>query len=159
MIGVLTGFMSTLKGLPSTYDKDLQEDKVPVFWATDTLLAILPVLAGALKTMTVNKERMLAAIDSSMLATDLADYLVRKAMPFREAYVVAGKAVRAAVEKGVSLDQLSLSEWQDLGPFEADVHQVFNVIKSVEKRNAVGGTSPQSVKDQIQIAKSKIKGD
>jgi argininosuccinate lyase len=159
MIGLLTGFMSTLKGLPSTYDKDLQEDKVPVFQATDTLLAILPVLAGALKTMTLNKERMFAAIDTSMLATDVADYLVRKGIPFREAHAVAGKAVRAAAEKGISLDQLSLSEWQTLGPFEADVFQIFDVVKSVEKRNAIGGTSPQSVKNQIQIAKSKIKGD
>ncbi|HET9911295.1 MAG TPA: argininosuccinate lyase [Anaerolineales bacterium] len=149
MIGLLTGFMSTLKGLPSTYDKDLQEDKVPVFQATDTLLAILPVLAGALETMTVNKERMAAAIDSSMLATDLADYLVRKGMPFREAHAVAGKAVRAAAEKSISLDQLSLSEWQALGPFEADVQQVFDALASVEKRNAIGGTSPQSVKNQL----------
>ena len=159
MIGLLTGFMSTLKGLPSTYDKDLQEDKVPVFQATDTLLAILPVLAGALKTMSVNKERMAAAIDSSMLATDLADYLVRKGMPFREAHAVAGKAVRAAAEKGLSLDQLSLNEWQALGPFEADVQQVFDALGSIEKRNAIGGTSPQSVKNQIQIAKLKTKGD
>jgi len=156
MIGLLTGFMSTLKGLPSTYDKDLQEDKVPAFQATDTLMAILPVLAGALKTMTVNKERMFAAIDSSMLATDLADYLVRKGMPFREAHGVAGKAVRAAAEKGISLDQLSLNEWQALGPFEADVHQVFDAPKSVERRSAIGGTSPQSVKNQIQIAKSAL---
>jgi argininosuccinate lyase len=156
MIGLLMGFMSTLKGLPSTYDKDLQEDKVPVFQATDTLLAILPVLAGALKTMNVNKERMLAAIDSSMLATNVADYLVRKGMPFREAHRVAGKAVRAAAEKGVSLDQLSLSEWQALGPFDVDVYQVFDVMKSVEKRNAIGGTSPQSVKDQIQIARATL---
>jgi argininosuccinate lyase len=159
MIGLLTGFMSTLKGLPSTYDKDLQEDKIPVFQATDTLLAILPVLAGALKTMSANKERMLAAIDSSMLATDLADYLVRRGMPFREAHAVAGKAVRAAAEKGLSLDQLPLNEWQALGPFEADVQQVFDVLQSVEKRNAIGGTSPQSVKNQIQNAKIKIKGD
>ncbi len=167
MIGLLTGFMSTLKGLPSTYDKDLQEDKLPVFQATDTLLAILPVLAGALETMTVNKERMAAAIDSSMLATDLADYLVRKGMPFRDAHGVAGKAVRAAAEKGLSLDQLSLNEWQALGgalseskgPFEADVQQVFDALGSVEKRNAIGGTSPQSVKNQIQTARIKIKGD
>ena len=149
MIGLLTGFMSTLKGLPSTYDKDLQEDKIPVFQATDTLLAILPVLAGALKTMTVNKERMFAAIDSSMLATDLADYLVRKGMPFREAHSVTGKAVRAAGEKGISLDQLSLNEWRALGPFEADVHQVFDALQSVEIRNSTGGTSPQSVKEQL----------
>lgn len=149
MIGLLTGFMSTLKGLPSAYDKDLQEDKVPVFQATDTLLAILPVLAGALQTMTVNKERMLAAIDSSMLATDLADYLVCRGMPFREAHAVTGKAVRAAAGKGLSLDQLSLDEWQALGPFEADVYQVFDALKSVEKRNAIGGTSPQLVKNQL----------
>lgn len=159
MIGLLTGFMSTLKGLPSTYDKDLQEDKVPVFQATDTLLVILPVLAGALETMKVNQERMSAAIDSSMLATDLAEYLVRKGMPFREAHSVTGKAVRAAAEKGLSLDQFSLREWQALGPFEADVYSVFDAMKSIEKRNAVGGTSPQSVKDQIRIAKSKVKGD
>jgi argininosuccinate lyase len=157
MIGLLTGFMTTLKGLPSTYDKDLQEDKVPVFQSTDTLLAILPVLAGALETMTVNKARMAAAIDASMLATDLADYLVRKGMPFREAHGVAGKAVRTAAEKGISLDQLALNEWQALGPFDADVHEVFDALKSVEQRNAIGGTSPQSVKNQIQIAKQKSK--
>lgn len=149
MIGLLTGFMATLKGLPSTYDKDLQEDKVPVFQATDTLLAVVPVLAGALHTMSVNEERMLAAIDASMLATDLADYLVRRGMPFREAHGVTGKAVRLALQKGVDLDQLSLSEWQTLGPFEADVVQVFDVQKSVERRNAIGGTSPEAVKDQI----------
>jgi argininosuccinate lyase len=156
LIGLLAGMLSTLKGLPSTYDKDLQEDKVPVFQATDTLLAILPVLAGALETMTVNKKRMAAAIDASMLATDLADYLVRKGVPFREAHGMAGKAVRVAAEKGVSLDQLSLSEWQALGPFDADVKDVFDPLKSVEARNAIGGTSPQSVKEQIQKAKSYI---
>jgi argininosuccinate lyase len=106
LIGLLTGLLSTLKGLPSTYDKDLQEDKLPVFQATDTLLAILPVLAAAFETMTVREKRMLAAIDASMLATDLADYLARKGVPFREAHGMAGKAVRAAAEKGVSLDQL-----------------------------------------------------
>ncbi len=159
LIGLLTGLMSTLKGLPSTYDKDLQEDKQPVFQATDTVLAILPVLAGALTTMTVNKERMAAAIDSSMLATDLADYLVQKGIPFRDAHAAAGKAVRAAAEKNISLEKLSLNEWQAIGPFDADVYQVFDAMKSVEKRNAIGGTSPQSVKKQIQFAKSKIKGD
>ncbi|HUE98561.1 MAG TPA: argininosuccinate lyase, partial [Anaerolineales bacterium] len=159
MIGLLTGFMSTLKGLPSTYDKDLQEDKVPVFQATDTLLAVLPVLAGALTTMTINKEKMFMAIDSSMFATDLADDLVRKGMPFREAHAVVGKGIRAAAEKGVSLDQLSLIELQAVGPFDAEVFQAFDVMNSVEKRNAIGGTSLQSVKEQIQIARSKIKGD
>ncbi|MGD8402682.1 MAG: argininosuccinate lyase [Anaerolineales bacterium] len=156
LIGLLTGLLSTLKGLPSTYDKDLQEDKVPVFQATDTLLTILPVLAGALETTTVNEKKMLAAIDASMLATDLADYLVRKGVPFREAHEISGKAVRAAAEKGVGLDQLSLNEWQIIGPFNADVKEVFDPIKSVEARNAIGGTSPQSVKNQIEKAKSLI---
>ena len=151
--------LSTLKGLPSTYDKDLQEDKTPVFQATDTLLAILPVLAGALETMTVNEKRMAAAIDASMLATDLADYLVRKGVPFREAHGMAGQAVRVAVEKGVSLDKLSLNEWQAVGPFDADVKDVFDPMKSVEARNAIGGTSPQSVKNQIQKAKTYLQGE
>jgi argininosuccinate lyase len=156
LIGLLTGLLSTLKGLPSTYDKDLQEDKVPVFQATDTLLTILPVLAGALDTMTINEKRMLAAIDMSMLATDLADYLVRKGIPFREAHGMTGKAVRVAAEKDTSLDQLSLNDWQALGPFEADVSKVFDPMRSVEQRNAIGGTSPQSVKEQIQKAKEML---
>ena len=153
LIGLLTGLMTTLKGLPSTYDKDLQEDKIPVFQAFDTLTAILPVLAGALETMTVKKERMLEAIDASMLATDLADYLVRKGIPFREAHSAAGKAVRLAAEKNVSLEKLSLDDWKSLGAFESDVYQVFDPMESVKRRNATGGTSPNSVKKQINLAK------
>ena len=97
MIGLLTGLLATLKGLPSTYDKDLQEDKGSVFQATDILLAILPVIAGGLRTIIIKPERMRAAIDSFMMATDLADYLVSKGIPFRETHVIAGKAVRAAI--------------------------------------------------------------
>lgn len=153
LIGLLTGLMSTLKGLPSTYDKDLQEDKVPVFQATDTLLAILPVLAGALETMTVKAEKMSAAIDPAMMATDLADYLVRKGIPFREAHAAAGKAVRLAAEKGISLEKIPLNDWQNLGAFELDVYQVFDALESVKRRNATGGTAPDSVKKQINHAK------
>ncbi len=154
LLGLLTGLLATLKGLPSTYDKDLQEDKAPVFAATDTLLAILPVIAGALRTITVKAERMRSAIDATMMATDLADYLVEKDVPFRKAHELAGKAVRAAGEKKVSLEKMPLEAYQAIGPFEADVVQVFDPLRSVEKRNAIGGTSLQSVKDQIQ----KIKG-
>jgi argininosuccinate lyase len=156
MIGMLTGLLATLKGLPSTYDKDLQEDKGPVFQATDTLLAILPVIAGALRTITPKPERMRNAIDSFMMATDLADYLVHKGIPFRETHSIAGLAVRAAMEKNIRMEQLPLEAYQALCPaFEADVYQVFDPIKSVEKRNAIGGTSSQSVKNQIK----KIKGE
>lgn len=155
LLGLLTGLLATLKGLPSTYDKDLQEDKAPVFQATDTLLAILPVLASALRTITVKPEKMRNAIDPTMMATDLADYLVNKGVPFREAHALAGKAVRAAGEGKVSLEKMSLEAYQAISPaFEADVYQVFDPMKSVEKRNAIGGTSLQSVKNQIK----KIKG-
>ncbi len=160
MIGLLTGLLATLKGLPSTYDKDLQEDKGSVFQVTDILLAVLPVITGALRTIIVKPERMRSAIDSFMMATDLADYLVGKGIPFRETHAIAGKAVRAAAEKELGLDELPLEAYQILSPaFEADVFQVFDPMKSVEKRNAIGGTSPQSVKKQIQFAKSKIKGE
>ncbi|MBL8098167.1 MAG: argininosuccinate lyase [Anaerolineales bacterium] len=156
LLGLLTGLLATLKGLPSTYDKDLQEDKEPVFQATDTLLAILPVIAEALRTITVKAERMRDAIDSSMLATDLADYLVEKEVPFRKAHEIAGKVVREAGAKNVSLEKMSLEAYQAISPvFEADVYQVFDPMKSVEKRNAIGGTSLQSVKNQIK----KIKGE
>ncbi|PWH17047.1 MAG: argininosuccinate lyase [Anaerolineae bacterium] len=156
LIGLLTGLLATLKGLPSTYDKDLQEDKVPVFQAFDTLTLILPVLAGALQTMTIHADRMRAAIDAAMLATDLADYLVRKGVPFREAHAAAGKSVRVAAEKGVSLEKLPLNEMQALGSFESDVYQVFEPLESVKRRNATGGTSPDSVRKQLKTAKAII---
>jgi argininosuccinate lyase len=156
LLGLLMGLLATLKGLPSTYDKDLQEDKAPVFQATDTLLTILPVIAGALRSITVKAERMRDAIDSSMLATDLADYLVERGVPFRKAHELAGKVVRAAGEKKMGMEKMSLEAYQAISPvFEADVYQVFDPMKSVEKRNAIGGTSLQSVKNQIQ----KIKGE
>jgi argininosuccinate lyase len=153
MIGLLMGLMSTLKGLPSAYDKDLQEDKAPVFQATDMLLSILPVIAAALQTITVKSERMRSAIDSTMMATDLADYLVNKGVPFREAHALAGKAVRAAAEINVKLEDMSLEAYKAIGPFEADLYQVFDPLESIKKRNTVGGTSPQSVKVQIMGAK------
>lgn len=153
LLGLLTGLLATLKGLPSTYDKDLQEDKAPVFQATDTLLAILLVIAEALRTITVKTERLRSAIDATMMATDLADYLVEKGVPFREAHSVAGKVVREAGEKQVSLEKMSLEAYQALGPFEADVYQVFDPMKSIAKRNAIGGTSLRSVKNQIALCR------
>ncbi|HEX5839763.1 MAG TPA: argininosuccinate lyase, partial [Anaerolineales bacterium] len=155
LLGLLSGLLATLKGLPSTYDKDLQEDKAPVFQATDTLLSILPVIAGALRTITVRPDRMRSAIDSTLYATDLADYLVGKGVPFREAHEVAGRAVRAAGEGRISMEQMPLEAYQSLSPvFEADVFDVFNPRTSIDKRNAIGGTGLQPVKNQIQLAKS-----
>jgi argininosuccinate lyase len=149
LLGLLTGLLATLKGLPSTYDKDLQEDKAPVFQATDTLLVILPVVAGALRSIAVKTEQMSKAIDSSMMATELADYLVDKGIPFRKAHEIIGKIVHLAGEKKILLEKMSLEMYQSLGPFEADVYQVFDPLKSVEKRNAIGGTSSQAVRNQL----------
>jgi argininosuccinate lyase len=150
LLGLFTGLLATLKALPSSYDKDLQEDKAPVFQATDTLLAIVPVIVGALQTITAKPERLRSAIDPAIMATDLADYLVGKGVPFRKAHEITGKVVRAAGERQVSLAQMSLEEYQAISPaFDADVYQVFDPMKSIQKRNAIGGTSPQSVKNQL----------
>ena len=157
LIGYLTGLMTTLKGLPSTYDKDLQEDKVPVFSAFDTLTAVLPVLANALGTLTINPKRMEHGIDASMMATDLADYLVKKGIPFREAHEVVGKAVQYAIERGKSLDALSQAEFQAIHPeFSPDVYGIFDPANSLSRRNSSGGTAPKAVEEQIQSAKETI---
>jgi len=158
LLGLLTGLMATLKGLPSTYDKDLQEDKPAVFAAFDTLTVLLPVLANAIRTLAVHPERMLAALDPAMLATDLADYLVEKGVPFREAHEAAGKAVAAAAEQGTSIEALPLETYQSLHPgFGSDVRSVFDMEKSVSRRKSFGGTAPEAVKVQIQKAKEVIR--
>ncbi len=150
LIGWLSGLMATLKGLPSAYDKDLQEDKAPVFSAYDTLMSLLPVMGGALRTLTIHPERLRSAIDAGMLATDLADYLVAKGIPFRQAHELTGKAVQQAAAQGKSLDALTLEEYQSLSPiFEAGVFAVFDPQYSVRRRNIYGGTAPESVAVQI----------
>ena len=153
--GALSGLMATLKGLPSTYDKDLQEDKLPIFNSYDTLMALLPVLAEGLRTLAIHPERMQAAIDPGMLATDLADYLVRQGLPFRQAHSVAGRAVRFAIQQGKALDALSLEEYQALDPaIGRDVFTVFDPRQSIALRNVVGGTAPEAVAAQLQQAKA-----
>ena len=154
LLGWLTGLLATLKGLPSAYDKDLQEDKAPVFQAYDTLMVLLPVLAGALRTLSVHPERMRAAIDPGMLATDLADYLVAKGLPFRQAHELAGQAVRQAAAQRKALDALSLEEYISIHPaFKADVFAVFDPQRSVGRRSAYGGTAPLAVQAQIEEAR------
>ena len=154
LIGLLTGMLATLKGLPSTYDKDLQEDKQPVFSACDTLMMILPVLGGAIESITVKEDKMRAAIDSSLYATDVADYLVRKGVPFREAHGMVGKAVKLAAVQNKGLAQISLEDWQQIGPFDAEVYQLFDPISSINRHNSAGGTSQEAVNQQIQKAKT-----
>jgi argininosuccinate lyase len=153
LLGYLTGLLTTLKGLPSTYDKDLQEDKIPVFAAYDTLMALLPVMAKALQGLTIHAEKMEAAIDSTMMATDFADYLVGLGIPFREAHALTGQVVRHASDQGKALNELTLSEFQITHPnFDEGVYQVFDPQVSIARRKAIGGTAPEAVKKQIEQA-------
>ena len=135
-----------MKGLPSTYNKDLQEDKEPLFDAIDTLKGTLPIALGVLSTLAPRPARMAARLVPEMLATDLADYLVRKGVPFRETHHVAGAAVRLAEDKGVPLSALSAAELRGLhAGFGDDVSAVWSFEASVEARDADGGTSKRAV--------------
>ena len=154
LVGHLAGLLTTLKGLPSAYNKDLQEDKQPVFDAHDTLLEILPVLSGLIATLELWPKRMAAAITPDLLATDLADYLVGKGMPFREAHSIVGRVVRLAEEHQLALDQVPLKELQALDKhFERDVDDVFDLEAALGRRSSWGGTSPEAVKVQLAAAK------
>ncbi len=160
MIGHLVSVLTTLKGLPSAYNKDLQEDKEPLFDALDTLTVELPVAAGVIRTLKINGRRMAAALDDALLATDLADYLVRKGLPFRQSHHLVGQAVRRAEELGVPLKQLEIAEYQAIHPsFAQDLYRCFDVRASVEARDAHGGTAPATVRIQIEQARSLVARD
>lgn len=149
--GDLVSLLVTLKGLPSTYNKDLQEDKEPLFDAVDTLNGALQIAWGVISTLTPNAQRLRSALASEMLATDLAEYLVRKGVPFRETHHVAGAAVALAERKGIELAALTAEDIKALHPaFEDDVVAVWDFEQSVESRNAIGGTSRSSVLTQIE---------
>ena len=157
MIGHLTGSLTMLKGLPSSYDKDLQEDKEALFDVIDTLKMELPIAAGVIRTLTANADHMSEALDVGMLATDLADYLVRKGVPFRESHSLVGQAVRKAEDLGVSLKELDIADYQTIHPaFTEDVYAVLDFQRSVEARDTEGGTAPKAVRAQIERAKRLI---
>ena len=148
-MGDLTALLVTVKGLPSTYNKDLQEDKEPLFDAVDTLKGTLPIAVGVLSTLVPRPERMVARLAPEMLATDLADYLVRKGVPFRDTHHVAGAAVRLAETTGVPLSALTPAQLRTLHPlFGDDVAAVWSFEASVEARDAAGGTSKRAVLEQ-----------
>lgn len=148
--GALTSLLVTIKGLPSTYNKDLQEDKEPLFDAVTTLRGALPIACGVISTLTPRPERLQAALSSEMLATDLAEYLVRKGVPFRETHHVAGAAVALAESRGAPLHSLTAADLRTLHPaFEDDVTAVWDFAQSVERRAVAGGTSRAAVQAQI----------
>jgi argininosuccinate lyase len=150
LIGHASGFLATYKGTPSTYNKDLQEDKEPLFDAVETLTALLPALIGLVQTLRINPAKMRAGLDEGMLATDLADYLVRKGMPFREAHGVVGRVVRAGLDAETPLSKLPIDVYRAISDkFDGDLYQCFDFDASVGRRNQVGGTAPEQVLQQI----------
>lgn len=155
LLGNLSGLLTTLKGLPSGYNKDLQEDKEPLFDSIDTLMQILPVVTAVIHSVKLNPEKMVAALNEELLATDLADYLVERGMPFREAHHVVGQVVRVAAEEGAGLSQIPLEKLKMLSRlFDEDVRTVFDFHTAVARRRASGGTAPEAVREQIAAAQS-----
>lgn len=155
VFGKMSGFLMTYKGTPSAYNKDLQEDKEPLFDAVDTVSGCIQITEGVVATLAIDSEKMRMALSIDMLATDLAEYLVRKGVPFRETHHISGQAVRMAEERKCPMNELSLEQLRSLHPcFEADVSLVWDFEKSVENRCSLGGTSKGSVAHQISLLKS-----
>ena len=157
LVGNLTGFLTTLKGLPSAYDKDLQEDKEYLFNSTDTLILALPVMSGVISTLNINIDKMSDSISPTLSATDMADYLVHKGIPFREAHGIVGELVLLAEKQGQDLTALSLDEMQSISQhFTEDVMETFDIQKALERRAVIGGTSSKSLDIQLQSAKDSL---
>lgn len=157
MLGDLTSVLATLKGLPSGYNKDLQDDKRPLFDAVDTMLLVLPAVAGTLGELGFNAQRMRAALSSSMMATDLADYLVEKGIAFRDAHAVVGSLIRESETGGIDLGMLPFESFAAAHPaFGRDVSEWLSPDASAARRNVQGGTGPAAVDEQIRSARMAV---
>ncbi|EKA61843.1 argininosuccinate lyase [Janibacter hoylei PVAS-1] len=158
LVGDLAGLMTTLKALPLAYNRDLQEDKEPVFDAVDTLEVLLPAFAGMMATMTYHGERMASlAPQGFSLATDIAEWLVRQGVPFRIAHEVAGACVRVCEERGIELWDLSDEDLAGISQhLTPDVREVLSVDGSLASRDAKGGTAPARVAEQLDDAAARL---
>ena len=155
VFGHLMALLTTVKALPLAYNKDLQEDKEGVFDALDTVKFSLAVFAQIVAGMKVRKENMRRAVEEDFSnATDAADYLAKKNLPFRQAHEVAGKLVHYCIEKNIYLKDLTLDEFKNFSPlFDADIHDAIKPETCVAARNSQGGTSPKQVEIQIELAR------
>ena len=151
--GALTAILTTMKGIPLAYNKDMQEDKELTFDAIDTVKGCLALFTGMIKTMKFNKEIMaVSAMNGFTNATDAADYLVNHGVPFRDAHSIIGKLVLFCMEKGTSIDKLTLSELQEISPvFEADLFEAVSLQTCVEKRLTIGAPGMEAMKEVIKI--------
>ncbi len=158
VVGSLMTLLTIMKGLPLTYNRDLQEDKEPVFDAVDTVSASLSIIAELLENLQFNTDKMLAATQSGyMTATDLADYLVLKDVPFREAHGIVGRIVGHCIDKGCELVDLTVQEMQDFSPaIDKDVYEVISIDGSVQSRISTGGTSLQRVEEALSAAEKQV---
>ena len=156
--GNLMALLTTLKGLPLAYNKDMQEDKEAVFDACDTVIMCLKVFSGMVATMTANRKNMkLAAQKGFINATDLADYLVKKGMPFRSAYKIAGELVAHCIQKNTVLEDLPLDVYKAHSElFDEDLYPAIDLMNCVQKRISKGGTSVASVEEQINYVKASL---
>ncbi len=155
--GSLMGLLTTMKGLPLTYNRDLQEDKEGIFDTYDTLIATLGAFAGMMQTAEVDEARMqVAAEDSSLLATDMADYLVAKDIPFREAHGIVSTLIDIAADRKTTIAELSISEFKAQSPaFEEDVYEV-TALASATARDVPGGTAPKRVAEAMAEARARL---
>ncbi len=158
LIGHLAGFLATLKGLPLAYDRDLQEDKEPVFDAIDTLLLVLPAMAGMIATLRVNADRLAAAAPQGFaLATDVAEYLVRQGVPFREAHEAVGHLVVWCVVNGCELDAVPDEDLARISPhLTPQVRSVLSVTGALAARSGHGGTAPERVAEQLADLRAEV---
>ncbi len=156
--GDLMALLTTLKGLPLAYNKDMQEDKESVFDACDTVKMCLKVFCGMVDTLKANTDNMkLAAQKGFINATDLADYLVKKGLPFRSAYKISGQLVALCIQKNTVLEELPLDEYKQFSPlFDEELYEAINLMGCVEKRISEGGTSVSSVEAQIDYVKQML---
>ena len=156
--GHLMGLLMTVKGLPLAYNRDLQEDKEPLFDTVDTVKAAVTLMAGLLAQLEVRPERMAAALHGGFLtATDMADYLVTKGVPFRTAHEQVGLTVRHAESKGKELWELSLDEIQQFAPLaQADLFDWLKIDNSVARRRSPGGTAPERVTEALERAEAEL---
>ena len=155
--GQMAGFMTTLKGLPSTYNKDLQESVEPMLDHVKTVSDSIQIAEGVLATLETKPDRMKAALDPFMLATDLADYLVRKGVPFRETHHISGECVALSERTGTPLNELPLELLQSVDSrFDKDMASTLDYDKSVELRAAHGGTAKKSVLEQIEVLRAQL---
>ena len=158
--GDLMAALTMLKGLPLAYNKDMQEDKEGVFDAVDTAMISLEVFVGMIATMKVKSENMKKAAQRGFInATDLADYLTKKGLPFRSAYKISGSIVAYCIEHGQVLETLPLETYKEFSEvFEADLYEDIDLYACVNKRNSVGGTSVPSIENQINYVRRKCNG-